>query len=350
MKKEGQGRAGRLVVHAPNVHFGGGAVLLSSILSAEDGPREVVLLCDTRMVIDPRQGRRVQVYRFKPTIAGRFAAELKLREVAKAEDTVLAFGNLPPIFRLQSDTVLFLQHPYLVDSSMPLGGFSNLARARIAVERVWIKWRIGNVDRIIVQTASMASRFQLEFSRTAEIVPFRPPQPDTARQLGQPQAYDFIYVASSEPHKNHTTLLDAWVLLAESGVRPSLALTLSAERDVVLIERLNELNQGLGTKITNLGRMPSLEVAKAYAKSGMLIFPSLGESFGLPLIEANEMGLPIIASELDYVRDLVVPVQTFDPRSPRSIARAVCRALALPSDVHQPVGTDHFLRQVCGQV
>ena len=37
------------------------------------------------------------------------------------------------------------------------------------------------------------------------------------------------------------------------------------------------------------------------------------------------MGLPILASELDYVREACDPVETFDPNSPKSIMKAVYR-------------------------
>ena len=111
----------RLIVHAPNVHFGGGAILLSSILKARAAGEEMVLLCDSRMAIDPEAAGGVIVHRFQPTVFGRYAAEMKLRSIAGPEDLVLAFGNLPPIYRLPSQTVLFLQHPYLVDFLMSLG-------------------------------------------------------------------------------------------------------------------------------------------------------------------------------------------------------------------------------------
>ena len=58
-----------------------------------------------------------------------------------------------------------------------------------------------------------------------------------------------------------------------------------------------------------------------------MIFPSLLESFGLPLIEAEYFSTPILAPELDYVRDVVKPHQTFDAQSPVSICSAVLRFL-----------------------
>ncbi|MDA9221646.1 glycosyltransferase, partial [Methylophilaceae bacterium] len=67
------------------------------------------------------------------------------------------------------------------------------------------------------------------------------------------------------------------------------------------------------------------EIIKLYNQSNALIYPSLLESFGLPLVEASQLNLPILASELDYVRDVIDPIEVFDPTSPISISRAVKR-------------------------
>jgi glycosyltransferase involved in cell wall biosynthesis len=80
---------------------------------------------------------------------------------------------------------------------------------------------------------------------------------------------------------------------------------------------------------------PHDQVLVLYSQAQALIYPSRFESFGLPLIDANQAGLPVLAAELDYVRDVLDPTQSFDPESPDSIARAVKRyigvaELALP--------------------
>jgi glycosyltransferase involved in cell wall biosynthesis len=65
------------------------------------------------------------------------------------------------------------------------------------------------------------------------------------------------------------------------------------------------------------------------ATSQAVIFPSFCESLGLPLLEARENAVPVIACERDYVREILNPVETFDPESPLSIARAVQRFLGV---------------------
>lgn len=81
-----------------------------------------------------------------------------------------------------------------------------------------------------------------------------------------------------------------------------------------------------------------------YQRAGALIYPSTMESLGLPLIEARRMGLPIIASERDYVRDIIDPEQSFDPLSPVSIARAVERFLNYSQLSTTIVGPDVFVK------
>jgi glycosyltransferase involved in cell wall biosynthesis len=94
--------------------------------------------------------------------------------------------------------------------------------------------------------------------------------------------------------------------------------------------------------------MPHEKVLSLYATARAMIFPSTSESFGLPLIEATHAGLPILASELDYVRDVCSPVQTFDPTSAISIARAVKRFLAVAEPVLQIRSPHDFLRELLG--
>ncbi|WP_372861417.1 glycosyltransferase, partial [Pseudoalteromonas sp.] len=133
-------------------------------------------------------------------------------------------------------------------------------------------------------------------------------------------------------HKNHQNLLEAWIKLAELGKYPTLALTLG-ERDVKLIEQVTTLKQKYNLKITNLGHLPYKDVLNLYQCSRALIFPSITESFGLPLIEASQLGVDIIASELDYVRDVCNPKCTFDPNSYVSIYRAVLRYLGVEEKI-----------------
>ncbi len=65
------------------------------------------------------------------------------------------------------------------------------------------------------------------------------------------------------------------------------------------------------------------------SKSQCLVYPSLNESYGMPLIEANALGLNIIGSDLEYLHNIVEPNMTFDPKSAQSIADTVGKFFTL---------------------
>ena len=88
------------------------------------------------------------------------------------------------------------------------------------------------------------------------------------------------------------------------------------------------------------------EIEALYKKSRAVVYPSTLESFGLPLIEARQAGLPIVAAELDYVRDVVEPTETFDPLSSVSIARAVKRFLGVPEQPLPIVNAESFVEEL----
>lgn len=339
-----------VVLHAPNIHTGGGFMLLQALVAALPSDAKFSALLDVRV-----QGRMVlpdgaKVTWVNPTVVSRLRAEFHLRATAKVIDVILCFHGLPPLLPNRAKVIVFLQNRLYLARKLPLG-FGLKTRVRLTFER-FMSWVFRHrVDEYIVQTPSMQRAvFQWHgapdsVQPVVRVLPFV----DTLHTLpdGNPSAadWDFVYVADGEAHKNHRTLLAAWQLLARDGLHPSLALTLSP-RDVTLKREIAALTDVSALRIKDLGQMPHEQVLSLYAGARAMIFPSISESFGLPLVEAMHAGLPILASELDYVRDVCSPVQTFDPTSPVSIARAVKRFLAVPEPV-LPLRSPHdFLREL----
>lgn len=321
----------RLFIHATNVHQGGGRALLDALLSAIPQGQEAVLNLDERMPISQCLSGNIEIRRVKSTVMKRLLAEKWLANNVREADTVLCFGNLPPLFKLRARTILFLQNRYLIENAS-LGSFSWRIRLRLAMERMWLSAKIFNADEIIVQSPTMkklAAR-KIEERIPIRILPFVASPNGYVRRLVSTRAnrgkeFDFVYVATGEPHKNHRQLIAAWCMLADEGLFPSLCITLDRGRFSTLCRELEVVQRKHDIKLSNVGELSHVDVLALYKKAGALIFPSTFESFGIPLIEARQTGLPVLASELDYVRDVIDPEQSFDPESPRSIARAVKR-------------------------
>jgi len=339
-----------LVISAANVHLGGGFALLSALLEALGEDLQARLILDERMSLPKGLPLRLVVNQVRPTIWGRLVGEWRLRKWTGTEDVVLCFGNLPPLFRLRGNVLLFLQNRYLLEPRS-LKGFPFFHRVRITLERLWFRWGKRNVTHFIVQTPSMRRTVEQSLRMPSTVLPFSEDPKSYTRVIDTPcdtmkVKKNFLYVASGEPHKNHRNLMEAWALLAMEEIKPGLYLTLDKSRFSELCAWIEGKTKSLGLNVTNLGSISAQDLDRVYKESLALIYPSDFESLGLPLIEARCAGLPILASEMDYVRDTVDPEETFDPNSPVSIARAVKRYLKIPEQCLPVMNARDFLTKI----
>lgn len=341
-----------LFIHSPNTHSGGGRALLVALMTGWTNDLDGVVQVDQRMSIEGLASDRVRIRTIPPTIWQRLMAECWLRKSVMRNDLVLCFGNLPPLFRLRGRVVVFLQNRYLVDA-VSLCKFPWRTRLRLEIERYWFSWRVCNAQVIVVQTPTMqrllASSGLLRTQRVL-MLPFVSASHGYCR--GGVSAFErmgstrFVYVASGEPHKNHRRLVQAWCQLAREGLFPTLWLTLDAHAHGVLCAWIERQKKHYNLQIENLGVQSHLAVLELYTRVQAMIFPSLFESFGIPLIEARQAQLPILAAELDYVRDVIDAEQVFDPTSPMSMARAVKRFLGVEEKALPLLDARQFLLNI----
>ena len=335
----------RLFFYAPNVHVGGGFVLLKSLLECLPDDANAIFWLDSRAMASLPVKANWKVFWVKNSARDRIKAELQVSKFACNDDKVFCFHGLPPIFPVKAEVDVFQQNRIYLGGT-PLKQFAVKTRCRLLVEIPLSKLLKERVSTYWVQTPSMRNAV-FTWNKSADInvkvMPFADKLPVITRSDNQ--LWDFVYVADGEAHKNHRTLIEAWKHLAKAGFNPSLAITLST-RDLQLKSWIEEQVKEFGLNVTDLGQMPHSDVLALYASSGALIFPSKSESFGLPLIEAASAGLPILAGELDFIRDVCTPVQTFDPTSAVSIYRAVRRYLSADEQPLAPATASDFLEQL----
>jgi glycosyltransferase involved in cell wall biosynthesis len=256
------------------------------------------------------------------------------------------------LFAQAGFVVVFIQNRYLIEK-VNLSSFPWRIYLRLKFERLWFSSRAKNADKFIVQTLTMQRI--LNDSGKAErsqvhVLPFSNSIHGYCRNFNSPlhknMMKSFIYVASGDPHKNHRNLINAWCILAQEGIFPSLKLTIESSVNWELCDWLKNKIETYQLKIENLGMLSHELVQDLYANTQTLIFPSTFESFGLPLLEARQAGLAILAPELDYVRDLVDPEEVFDPFSPTSIAHAVKRYLGIANATLPLLNASDFIKTI----
>lgn len=346
---------GRVIIHAPSIHTGGGRVLLTALLQSTTVERKCLFHINENMDGDLYAASKHEIKSFGSSLYSRILSEITLLRQAKKEDLVICFGSLLPLFSLKGNIFIFVQNKLVVDK-VSLRLFPFKVKVALQVQRIIFNFFLKRNHRILIQSQTMhelmmAHQASIELDRLY-LLPFVsseliPKKIDGVKDIdSEISKKKFIYIASGEAHKNHLRLLGAWELLAKEGLYPRLLLTLNNKQDVELLGEINEMRLRFPVKIENRGALNHEQSIAAYKSADVLIFPSLIESFGLPLIEASNANLPIIASESDFVRDLVVPAETFDSLSVTSIARAVKRYLGVRNQGIRLLGPQEFLEKI----
>lgn len=334
-----------IYIYAPTIKSGGGKVVLESTLKSLGSESYVALV--THEVLKEKWMEGVSFKVINPGVLSRLKAEFWLFKNVEINDSVLCMGNLPPIFRLRSKVIVYLQNRFLIDTL-----FKNLSTSdffKYFLFKIFFMFFSRNVNLYLVQTNLMKEEFLYKFGikKRVEVLPFIEMKSIFDREYINDckkftSKYDFIYVASGEKHKNHIRLIDAWIFLAKQNLYPSLCLTLNLRHNRVLEEKIHDAICNYGANISNVGDVTRNQVYELYVRSGALIYPSLVESFGMPLMEAEALSIGIVASELDYVRELVDPDETFNPYSPRSIAYAVKRYMKIELKRNNYVSVEEY--------
>jgi len=146
---------------------------------------------------------------------------------------------------------------------------------------------------------------------------------DIRGKYGLPRDY-ILYPAASWPHKNHVGLLKALeILKSEYQCAANLVLLgLSMANEKNTSKAIQEY--GLSDQVRVLGYVPLEDLIALYSSAVLMVFPSLFEGFGIPLVEAMRMGVPIACSDRTSVPEIAGNAAVyFNPEDPADMARGI---------------------------
>jgi len=159
---------------------------------------------------------------------------------------------------------------------------------------------------------------------------FRPQTPDRVaavrREYRLPERY-LLFVGTIEPRKNLTRLLHAFETLNAEGLTE--ALVVVGKRGWLYEGFFAELEHSPARQSVILpGYVPDAHLPAVYAGAQALVFPSLYEGFGLPILEAMACGTPVACSDTSSLPEVAGGAALlFDPTSEAAITDAVRRLL-----------------------
>ena len=208
-------------------------------------------------------------------------------------------------------------------------------------------------DAIIINSESLRSEIQ----RYLEVDPrklkliyeavdhdlFRPGDAGQARanvaRYGVTKPF-VLFVSSLWPYKNCDGLLRAWALARGDLGDRQLAIV-GAGRDEKYLASLRSLvaELGIAQDVVFVGKIPLEETVSFYRAADVFVYPSLNETFGLPILEAMACGCPVVTSDSSAMPETAGGAAVLsDPADPASIAKAIVEAAGPGRDRMRDLG------------
>lgn len=341
-----------LHIYAPNIFSGGGFTLLKKIVDSNaDNVKNLFFHIDERYPNGSSLALSNQSHRIvKKGFLSHILYEYRLSKLLKKEDRLLSFSNRPLLFKPECLNLVFLQNFYIFisDSEYKVNWRMHLKYffIRLMIKRVAANRNVLFIVQNYVMKSSLVD-IGIKESKI-HILPFFHEMVSKSTISEKSSHKKFIYPAAGVSHKNHHMLIKAWLIYKENTSDDELHLTLESNYWDSLKKKLNLSTELVGKlKIINHGFLSQDQLSQLYRKVDCLIYPSLFESFGLPLIEAAQLDIDIVAAELDYVRDLPINIsETFEPNSAISISRAIQRYVGCQASQLNVLSVDQFIDEL----
>ncbi len=161
---------------------------------------------------------------------------------------------------------------------------------------------------------------------------------DVRARLALPDGDLLLTVTRLQPHKGHADLIDAAALVLQAHPRAVFVVVgkASGPEQVRYLADLRARADGLsvGDRVRFTGFVSDADLAALYRRATALVHPAHSEGYGLVLLEAMGVGLPVVAAAADGPREFVVDGENgllVPVRAPTALAAAVGRLLGDPA-------------------
>jgi len=211
----------------------------------------------------------------------------------------------------------FLEHPERTEGEVRRD-YPRLAREHVHA-----------ADHVVVNSAYTAGEVhqRLGLPRDA-ITVCRAGAPAWTPRHAVPDEGPVLFVGTLEPRKNVGGLLDAYELLLRD--RPGAPELLLAGRATPAAARwLARIKEPpLAGRVRHLGYVSDAERRTLYERARLLVLPSFNEGFGLPILEAMTVGVPVVASDRGAIPEVLGDAGPMvDAEDPSGLAAAMDRLL-----------------------
>jgi len=299
--------------YACGLNKGGGLAVLNIFFNKV--VKDNFFFIDERVII---KKNIKNTYIIRNTFLSKILSELKIRKFANNKTKIIFLNGLPPFIKYKNQVSVYFQNANILPSK-----FKDLLSINFILSKNFLrfikfilfkkncdKWYVFSkfshkiLSNYIPKNKIFIVKINLKVKKKKLI-----------------KKYDFIYPASGEAHKNHKRLFDALIILSKKKIFPKLVITLNKSElkkfNLAHIKKIHSL------RIYNKHSVDRHKFLNLYNQCRALIYPSLSETLGFPLLEAKKFDLDIISSTKEFAKEYTNPKLIFNPYSSISIANKI---------------------------
>ena len=143
----------------------------------------------------------------------------------------------------------------------------------------------------------------------------------------------FLYLGTLQPRKNLSRLVTAFASLKPEALQPETQLVLAGRRGWLYRNLFDQVRRmGLEDRVLFPGYIPEEDKAPLLSGALAFVFPSLYEGFGLPVLEAQACGCPVVCSNTSSLPEVAGEgALLVDPTDAEALAAAMARLAGDPA-------------------
>lgn len=298
----------------------GGIKILEIILDNMSNKtiRDYFFLIDSRN--DIKALGKLKNAKYKLILNSEFKRRTYYKSVEYQIEKCICLSNVPPPIKLKCEVIIFFHNDLILKPRLSLTVLKSIS---FFFKKIYIKFINSNKYKWVVQTELMKRELSKELNiKVSNIFSFPIFKDFNLKKNLDKKSNSFLYVCSSSPHKNINRLIQAFNQIKNINSK-TIYLDLTIDDETFFKENILSKNINKNLVIKNHGNSNESSLKKLYSQSKFLIYPSVVESFGLPLIESLEFNCKIIASNLPYVNEIVKPSVVFNPFLISSISDSI---------------------------
>ncbi len=323
-----------ILVAAYNIYEGGGKIILEGLIKEflSNGTFATIIVNEELQISSPDE-KKIKIERKPAGFLRKIILEIEIQRKVKKFDALLMLGNFPPILKNEKPTYLFIQNVFFLESLENIFLTTGTWLKPLVQKAVFLACS-RNAENVIVQTNHMMERvknnsflknkntFLYNFIDLDEILSI------TITPRKKENAKSIIYLASDLKHKNHEIIHKSLGMIKKNI--GSFEFIVCLNKKSRCLKTYEVLSTGYDFKLKNISGMTRSEVLKSISESSLMIYPSLNESLGLPIIESIILRTPVILPHLRYAYEFKNYAEAyFEPRDPQALTQAIVKFFKL---------------------